>query len=283
MSSELSSEPIFSHSEPVLAVKDVSATIAWWGDMLGFPTHWSWGDPPRIGAVSWHGAHVQFAYDPVLADASVGNHVWIRLRRIEALYALHQARGVEIVDGLRMHEYGLAQYSIRDCNGYYIHFAGAPPREFSRDADGIGASDVKGFDGEIAFGSRIVERVVKPAEFQALELSLGGNPSRDMVRLERRLGAAIYGVVAEDEVRGEVIGCALLVGDHSSYYYVKDVLVRQDLHGRRVGTAMMRAMSEWLDKHGVKGALVALICREELEGFYRQFGFIPVFGMMKEL
>ena len=32
-------QPIFSHVEPVLAVQDVAETIAYWQDVLGFPTN----------------------------------------------------------------------------------------------------------------------------------------------------------------------------------------------------------------------------------------------------
>lgn len=46
--------PIFSHAEPVLAVRDINETITYWQDVLGFPTKWTWGEPPAHGAVSWH-------------------------------------------------------------------------------------------------------------------------------------------------------------------------------------------------------------------------------------
>ena len=42
-------QPIFSHVEPVLAVKDVLETIVYWQDVLGFPAKWTWGEPPTLG------------------------------------------------------------------------------------------------------------------------------------------------------------------------------------------------------------------------------------------
>ena len=90
-------QPIFSHAEPVLAVRDVSETISYWQEVLGFPVKWTWGEPPSHGAVSWNKAQIQFYQDPELAAASKGNSVWIRLQRVEELYKIHQNRNAEIV------------------------------------------------------------------------------------------------------------------------------------------------------------------------------------------
>ena len=68
-------QPIFSHVEPVLAVHDVSETIKYWQNVLGFPGKWTWGEPPVHGAVSWQKAFIQFSHDPALAAASKGNSI----------------------------------------------------------------------------------------------------------------------------------------------------------------------------------------------------------------
>jgi hypothetical protein len=44
------------------------------------------------------------------------------------------------------------------------------------------------------------------------------------------LKAPLFAVVAEDAESKEMIGCAIVTGDHASFYYIKDVMVRLALH-----------------------------------------------------
>ena len=115
-------QPIFSHVEPVFAVKDVIETISYWQNVLGFPNIWTWDEPPTFGAVSWQKVHVQFYKDEALAEASKGNSVWIRLQHIEALYKFHQEKYAEIIAPLEKKPWGMSQYTLRDINGYFICF-----------------------------------------------------------------------------------------------------------------------------------------------------------------
>src|SRR5689334_4940271 len=94
-------QPIFSHAEPILAVENISATISYWHDVLGFPGKWTWGEPSTHGGVSWHGAFIQFSHNPQLAARSKGNSVWIRVKRVELLYHIHQKNNAEITAPLQ--------------------------------------------------------------------------------------------------------------------------------------------------------------------------------------
>ena len=80
---ELNNHPVFSHVEPVLAVKDILETTTYWHEVLGFPNKWTWGDPPDHGGVSWHGVFIQFTLSPDLAEKSKGNSIWIRVKNID--------------------------------------------------------------------------------------------------------------------------------------------------------------------------------------------------------
>ena len=95
------------------------------------------------------------------------------------------------------------------------------------------------------------------------------------------LAAAIFAVVAEDIVNGETVGCALLLGDHASFYYVKDVMVCPHWQSKRVGAALVQALTDWLEKNAADNALVSLITGEGLEPFYQQFGFAQAFSMLR--
>ncbi len=262
---ENSLQPIFSHVEPVLPVEDVEATINYWQTVLGFPDKWVWGEPAVIGGVSWQKASVQFLKDKALAASSKGNSIWIRLQRIELLHAIHQKNKADIVDPLEMKPYGLGQYTVREMNGYYLHFAGnLEEREKSEQT--------------MPAGIKIIDRPPTPSEY----IAFSDRPIMDDdIMVHKRLAALVFSVVAQETSTGKVVGFALLTGDDASYYYVKDVMVHPQWQGKRIGTAMMQRIDEWLQKNGANNAIVSLVARETLEPFYQQFGYSQSFGMIK--
>ncbi|WP_206614422.1 GNAT family N-acetyltransferase [Chitinophaga barathri] len=255
-------------AEPVLAVTDVTASVAYWHEVLGFPAQWKWGNPPVHGGVSWQGVGVQFALEPQLAAASKGNSVWMRVKHLDVLYAMHRKNKAEIVYPMENQPWGMAQYTVKDINGYYIHFASAI---MEREKSGV----------TLPASMRIVARKPEIAEYRSLQHSVGWNSSLDDLKVQQALAAALYAVVAEDTESGEAIGCALLLGDGQTFYYVKDVIVRKDWQNKQVGTAIMRALTDWLDHNAAKNAMVGLYTGEGLERFYKQFGFGPAYGMIR--
>lgn len=260
--------PMFSHAEPVLAVNDVAATIRYYQEVLGFPTQWTWGDPPTLGAVSWHGAHIQFLRNEKLAKSSVGNSVWMRLRYIDQLYKLHRERNAEIVEPLQRQPWGMDQYIVKDINGYYLCFAGNAVEDSS--------------PGEFPSHIKIIERKPTAEEFIALCESVGWGKSYTGDHINKHLAAPTFGAVAVDERSGKTVGCVLLLTDHSSFYYIKDLIVHPDWQRRQIGSALMAAITRWLDQHSIPNSLVGIYTGENLESFYRRFGFVPVFAMIRK-
>jgi GNAT superfamily N-acetyltransferase/uncharacterized glyoxalase superfamily protein PhnB len=260
--------PIFSHVEPVLVVRDIIETISYWQNTLGFPAKWTWGEPPNHGGVSWQKVFIQFSLNPELAKASKGNSIWIRLQHIEALYNFHKQKKAEIVAPLKNQPWGMAEYTVREINGYFLHFAGAITE---REASSIALPQTV----------KVIGRKPTAKEYLDLSIALNGSSSMNEAMAEERLLAVVSAVVAKDTATDETIGCALLLGDNASFYYVKDVMVRPDWQGKRVGTALMRELTRWLETNAAKDSLVALIAREALEPFYQQFGFAPAFSMIR--
>ena len=91
--------------------------------MLGFSDKWTWGEPASYGGVSWNGISVQFSQNAELASVSKGNAIFINTRNLEAMYAFHQKQNIEIVEPLENKPWGMAGYTIREINGYYLVFA----------------------------------------------------------------------------------------------------------------------------------------------------------------
>jgi GNAT superfamily N-acetyltransferase/uncharacterized glyoxalase superfamily protein PhnB len=265
-------QPFLSHAEPILAVKDVQETVLYWHQVLGFPGKWTWGEPPNYGGVSWQGVFIQFSQDPELASVSKGNSIFIRVQHLETLYHFHQNKKVEIVEPLENKPWGMAGYTVREINGYYIIFAGAV------------ISERKKSSSELPQTVRIVSRKPNAKEYLNLSSAVGWSSSvpNDGI-LESILAAPVFAVVAEDLVSNEVIGCALLLSDNAGFFYVKDVMVHPEWQSKHIGSAMMEALTHWLDSNAPDNAFIVLITPENLAPFYQQFGFTPAFGMVRRI
>jgi len=257
-----------SHVEPILAVNDVAETIHYWHDTLGFPEKWTWGQPPTYGGVAWNGAFIQFSQDPSLASASKGNSIFLRVKKLKALYTFHQKKNADIVEPLENKPWGMAGYTVRDINGYYVIFAGALLSDKKQSSD---------LPGSVS----IIARSPSVKEYQSLTSSVGWSLYSSDEVIGKLLAAPVFAVVAEDTLTGQVIGCALLLGDHASFYYVKDMVVHPAWQSQHVGTALMEKLNDWLDKNAAAKAMIALITGENLAPFYQQFGFTPAFSMIK--
>src|SRR5688572_6088094 len=99
--------------EPVLSVRDVSESVTYWHNVLGFPGKWTWGEPANHGGVSWAGASLQFSLNPALAERSKGNSIWIGVRNLSELYTLHQ-KNAKIVSPLEEKPWRATEYTIED-------------------------------------------------------------------------------------------------------------------------------------------------------------------------
>ena len=262
------SDLFLSHVEPVLAVKDVTETVEYWHKVLGFPNKWTWGEPPNHGGVTWQGVFIQFSQYPKLASVSQGNSIFIRVKNLENFYHFHKGKNADIVEPLENKPWGLAGYTVRDLNGYYVIFAGPPISDHPK--------------GESATETvRIIPRIPTASEYLALISAVGWDKNYDHSLTEKILRAPVYGVVAEHE--NQVIGCALLLSDEASFYYVKDVMVHPDWQRKRVGSMLMKELAAWLDANAPLHAYVGLFTGERLASFYKQFDFAPVLGMHRSV
>lgn len=262
-------DPIFSHAEPVLAVRDVAATVKYWHEVLGFPGQWTWGTPPSHGGVSWHSAFIQFTCNHELAAGAPSQSVWLRVRHVRTLYQLHQERNVEIVMPLTRQPWGFDEYIIRDINGYYVSFA-APS-----------SAGAEQHSTPFPDNVRITGRMLAAEEYLQLAASVGWGGETVDETVQKRLDATLFTAVAEDTDTGEAIGCALVLGDGVSFFYIKDVMIHPDWQRKNVGSAIMKEVKRWLDANAPDKALVGLFTSEGLTPFYQQTDFGPAFGMIR--
>lgn len=257
------------HAEPVLAVTDVMKTVNYYHEVLGFPETWTWGEPPNHGGASWNGAaFLQFSLNQDLAAKSHGESVWLRTKELETLYELHQKNKVDIVLPMTKRPWGFAEYVVRDINGYYITFA-EPFSEHKKSE---------------AFPPTISISAGAPGADDARKLceAVGWSPATNSA-IDVQIRSAVYSVIAVDSDTHEIVGCAFLLGDHKTTYYVKDVIVHPQWQHKGIGTAMMKNLMNWLENNGTENATVGLFTGDHLAAFYRQFGFTQTCGMYKQV
>ena len=77
---------------------------------------------------------VQLLSDPELAAKAEGQSLAINVDHVDLLYAIHRRNGADIQLPLETKPWGMAEYTVRDNNGYRIRF-GAPSSYRGKSAD----------------------------------------------------------------------------------------------------------------------------------------------------
>jgi ribosomal protein S18 acetylase RimI-like enzyme len=110
-----------------------------------------------------------------------------------------------------------------------------------------------------------------PEEYAALRAHAGWN-AVDPSAVARGLGASLASFVARDET-GALIAMGRLVGDGGVYFYLQDVVVREEQRGRGLGEEITRRLLARAEELGGPGSFIGLMAAEGAAGFYRRFGF----------
>ena len=256
----------FHHSVPILYSEDVRRSIDYYTRVLGFASKWEWDDPPSFGGVGKDSIQIFFCKQ---YQGHPGTWLSIMMDDVDEYYTTIQSKGAKICAPPEDKEWGLREMLVEDPDGHIIRFGGPLSRHHKQSSD-------------LPDSIRMVERKPTVAEYRQLTKAVGwGEKNEDSA--VKALEAVIHSVVAEDSASGKTIGCVLLLGDHESFYYVKDMMVDPEWQSKRVGTALMQKLGSWLEANGTEGALVGLYTGPNLEPFYKQFGFQKTFGMSRRV
>ena len=248
---------------PILYSTDVLRSLQYYTEVLGFDRKWDWGDPPDFGGVSKDHIEIFFCEK---GQGNPGTWLSIFVEDVDELYTAIKAKGARIISPPTTMEWGVREMLVEDPDGHRIRF-GHPASHRQQSAP------------ELPPNIRIVDRRPTPAEYRKLITAVGWSTTSDAGMIDSILGTPVFSVVAEDTASGNTVGCALLLGDRASFFYVKDVMVDPAWQGKRVGTAMMKALIGWTETHAPNNSLVGLYTGQNLTPFYQQFGFHPAFGM----
>lgn len=250
-------EPLFDAVQPILSVPDVAKAIRWYEKILGFPDSWTGGEPVVHGGVSWGKVGFQFSLDAHFEIGVRRDTHFVILRNIEALHQMHAERGAPIISPLEAKPWGMREYSVRDLNGYVLRFAQSAHAAKKR--------------GSLPEAFRLERRVPELDDYQRLIRAVHWTPFTNFAVLPTALQNALAGVTAFDGEK--VIGCALLIGDGATFFYVKDVMVEPAYQNRGVGTAIMTELMALAEKMAPTKSIIGLYTGPGLSSFYERFGF----------
>lgn len=116
------SEKKFWKVTPHLPVKDVRETLAWYKQNLGFGEEWFYGDPVTDGGCRRDEMRFLFGtaspFEPPKDFSLV-----LFVSNVDEVYKEIVERGLPLVTDIKNYDYGIREFSIRDCNGYFLRFS----------------------------------------------------------------------------------------------------------------------------------------------------------------
>src|ERR1041385_3919531 len=143
---------------PILFVRDVSASAAFFRDKLGFDIDFLHGEPPFYGSVSRGGAclHLRFVHEPVFKDGIRDKEqllaAFINVDNVNGLFAEFKLAGVTFVHPLRKEPWGASAFIVSDPDGNW----------FVSQADGLSRRRVMGSADYPAKSSTASSRTFAP-------------------------------------------------------------------------------------------------------------------------
>jgi uncharacterized glyoxalase superfamily protein PhnB len=106
---------------PILNVKNVPASIAYYVEVLGFERPWGWGEPATFGGVRTHGDHeIQFCQD---CQGNPGTWLSVWVDDVDALHTRFAAAAVDIRQEPTTFPWGVRELNVADPDGHRIRFS----------------------------------------------------------------------------------------------------------------------------------------------------------------
>jgi catechol 2,3-dioxygenase-like lactoylglutathione lyase family enzyme len=121
-------EVVLEAAVPILFVRDVPASAAFFRDKLGFAIDFLYGDPPYYGSVSRGGAclHLRFVHEPNFVQIAAREVslilATIEVSDVQALFEEFRERGVEFAQMPTKQDWGGTDFHVRDLDGNAISF-----------------------------------------------------------------------------------------------------------------------------------------------------------------
>lgn len=119
---------MFKTVTPILFVRDVTRSGAYFHDALGFDIDFLYGEPPFYGSVSRDGVciHLRHVHNPNFTEIAAREPSLIlasfEVADVTALFAEFDGRGVDFAQGLVKQAWGGTDFHVRDPDGNLVSF-----------------------------------------------------------------------------------------------------------------------------------------------------------------
>ena len=113
---------------PILFVRDVPASAAFFREKLGFAIDFLYGAPPFYGSVSRGDVclHLRCVHDPNFAELAAREEslilATVEVSDVRALFAEFKGRGVEFAQPPTKQAWGGTDFQVRDPDGNVVSF-----------------------------------------------------------------------------------------------------------------------------------------------------------------
>ncbi|OEK05716.1 glyoxalase superfamily protein [Roseivirga misakiensis] len=114
--------PLLSHFAAVFPVENVTDTLAWYEEKLGFTIDFKWQNPPTYAVISREEIKIHITEkDDDYKPSKEHTAIYIFVHDVDALFAEFKAEG--LVNGeLQNAEYGMRDFDLIDLNGFKLSF-----------------------------------------------------------------------------------------------------------------------------------------------------------------
>lgn len=122
------SEIVLKPIVPILFVRDVPTSAAFFQEKLGFKIDFLYGDPPFYGSVSRGGAclHLRFVHEPNFVELAAREVslilATVEVSDVQGLFEEFKERGVEFAQAPTKQVWGGTDFHVRDPDGNVISF-----------------------------------------------------------------------------------------------------------------------------------------------------------------
>lgn len=111
----------FEAAVPILNVRNVPASIAYYIDKLGFTKEWDWGSPPSFACVFRDAVRIFLCEG---GQGGPGTWMSIAVQDVDALYEDYRRRGAKIRQAPANFPWGMREMNVEDLDGHRFRMGG---------------------------------------------------------------------------------------------------------------------------------------------------------------
>lgn len=114
----------FESAVPILNVRNVPASVAYYVDALGFEKEWDWGTPPSFASIQRDEVRIFLCQD---AQGGAGMWISIFIQDVDALYEDYRDRGAIIRQKPTTFPWGVREMNVEDPDGHRLRIGSDAP------------------------------------------------------------------------------------------------------------------------------------------------------------